>query len=187
MLQVLDEDPLPLISQAEGHRSRTKPSTLKPVAEAIVARTSEVIREHVPPVVASQLESEPSAEPPPAELPAASDITRRTIDIDLRGTRWRVIVEVSADPRVSDWVDICDAVDDDADGTDIRVVGVRLSLAHPFTERFAGTDPAQLEPLLRIAAALVLAETVARSGGVKKAGTIRLHFNELLKVALSQP
>lgn len=187
LLQALDEDPLPLISQAEGHRSRTKPAALKPAAEAIVARTSDAIREYVPSVIAHQLESAAPGEAPPAKLPKVNDVTRRSIDIDLRGTVWRVIIEVSADPQVSDWVDLCDAVDDHADGSDVRTIGVRLSLAHPFTERFAGTDPAQLEPLLRIAAALVLAETVARLGGVRKAGAIRHNFNDLLKLALSKP
>ena len=53
-------------------------------------------------------------------------------------------------------------------------------------ERFGGIDPDQIEPLLRIAAALGLSEVAARDSGVRMAGTIRRNVNELLRNALWQ-
>jgi len=53
--------------------------------------------------------------------------------------------------------------------------------------RFGGVEPAKIEPLLRVAAALALAEISARESGVKMAGTIRRNVNELLGDALSKP
>ena len=108
--------------------------------------------------------------------------------IDVRGTKWRIVVELSADPKLGEWVDISDSVVADKDlDAEVRCIGVRLAIAHPFTERFVGSDGTLIEPLLRIAAALVLAETVARSGGAKKASLVRRHFNELLRTALAEP
>ena len=184
----INEEPLQLISQAEGHRVRAKPAEVGRAAEAAVERTSEVIRLHAPSVIAEQLASSAPVEEPARELLPARHSTRRTIDVDLRGVKWRIIVELSADPRLSEWVDISDSVitDNDLDAK-VRCIGVRLALLHPFTERFVGADGSMIEPFLRVAAALVLAETVARSGGAKRASLVRRHFNELLRTALSEP
>jgi len=43
-----------------------------------------------------------------------------------------------------------------------------------------------LEPLVRVATALGLAEKVSRDGGVGKAGTIRRKLNKILTLALSR-
>jgi hypothetical protein len=54
-------------------------------------------------------------------------------------------------------------------------------------ERFGGTDGSQIEPLLRLAAALALAEVTAREAGVALAGLIRRRVNQLLREGLSNP
>jgi len=62
-----------------------------------------------------------------------------------------------------------------------------MNLAHPFMERFRPIFPTELEGVLRIGTALVLAEVIAREQGVTFAGVIRKHVNELLREALSKP
>jgi hypothetical protein len=52
--------------------------------------------------------------------------------------------------------------------------------------RFSGANAEDLEPLLRVAAGLALAETTAREAGVRQAGTILRNLNELLATALSR-
>ncbi len=54
-------------------------------------------------------------------------------------------------------------------------------------QQYCGTTADKIEPLLRIAAALALAETNARDSGVVYAGTIRRNMNQLLRDAFSQP
>jgi uncharacterized protein (UPF0264 family) len=115
----------------------------------------------------------------------AVTIARREIEVELLGQRWEIDLELSADPAVSDWVSLSDWRQ--AQGPTIRRLGVRIALAHPFTERFAGASGEQLEPLVRIAAAIMLAETAARETGVRQAGEIRRNINELLREALSKP
>lgn len=65
-------------------------------------------------------------------------------------------------------------------------IGVRLSLAHPFTQRYSTADPDEIELLLRIATALVLAESIARISGAKQVGLVRKVFNHLLRDALAR-
>ena len=108
---------------------------------------------------------------------------KRTLDFERQGTLWQVVLEASPDEAMKDWVEVMRL--DQKDG--VRRVNVRLSLAHPFTVQFAGSDADALEPLMRIAAALGLAETTARDSGVAKAGIVRLHFNDLLRETLSTP
>ena len=69
----------------------------------------------------------------------------------------------------------------------MRQIAVRLALAHPFMDRFAGSDPERIEGILRVAAAIGLAETAAWESGVQMAGTIRRNANELLRGGLSGP
>jgi hypothetical protein len=69
----------------------------------------------------------------------------------------------------------------------VRQIAVRVSLAHPFMDRFAGSDPDEIEGIVRVAATLGLAETAAREAGVQLAGTIRRNVNELLRNGLAGP
>ena len=53
--------------------------------------------------------------------------------------------------------------------------------------RFADTDPEKIEPLLRLGAAIGLAETIARYSGLSQSGTIRRNLNKILLKGLSDP
>ena len=185
----LNKEPLPLLDQAEGHRVRPKPEDWKKGAETAVQRTVAVIQHEVPPVIEKQLAEGSDRKAPPEELPAVTTASRRVIDVELNNSQWRIVLELSDDPLVGDWVELCDQIvtEEESSNDSIRCVGVRLALVHPFMERFCGTSAAEIEPLLRIAAAIGLAETSARDSGVRSAGTVRRNLNDLLRNALSKP
>ena len=171
----LDSPPTPLLDQAEGHRVRGSGAAVRRAAERAASSTAEVIRREVPPILSGQLHTLPELQPPPDVLPAAATASRREIDVELGGAPWRIVVELSSDPAVGDWITIGDSVSGGGGaGSDEgrRRVTVRLSLAHPFMERFGGATQEHIEPLLRVAAAIALAETAARCSGVRQAGTI---------------
>jgi hypothetical protein len=185
----LDEQPIPLLGQAEGYRSRIRTEDVRTGSEIALHRTGEVIEREVPEVLEQQLVDPPEPASTPPELPPAAFASRRTVDVDLEGARWQIALELSTDPGVGDWVFLSEqptaaAVDSDAV---VRRLGVRVALAHPFMERFGGSEPSQIEPLLRVAVALVLAEVTAREAGVALAGAIRRRVNQLLREALSKP
>jgi Histidine kinase-, DNA gyrase B-, and HSP90-like ATPase len=184
----LDADPLPLLTQAEEYRVRPRRGSFTHGARAAVERTAGVIERDVPRVINHQIEAGPDrARPPVALCPAHSVASERVIDVELRGQPWRIIIELTTDPAIGEWVSISDRPLQPAGDVQRRCVALRLSLAHPFTDRFGGTDVARIEPLLRLAAAIGLAETAARESGVQMAGTFRRNINELLREALSNP
>lgn len=185
----LNAAPIPLLFQAEGYRAKLKPADVRSGADAAAAHTAEAIKREVPSVLERQLDLPPEPNDPLPVLQETSTVSHRVIDVELKGVWWQITLELSTDPAVSDWVEISDrfiqantSLDDN-----VRQLGVRLALAHPFMERFGGSDAQRIEPLLRVAAALALAETTARHGGVKMAGVVRYNLNELLRDALSKP
>ena len=182
----LDEKPIALLEQAEGHRSRTPRNAVAQKTRAAVERTASVIQENAPDVIEEEINIGPDEEPPPSELPKVADTPcDRTIDVELKGHPWRIIIEVTNDPAVGDWISLSDK--QAAQLVDRRCLCVRMSMAHPFTERFVGASGESLEALLRLAAAIGLAEITAREAGVRLAGTFRRTINELLRDALSKP
>lgn len=184
----LNEDPLPLLTQAEEYRVRHSKGSFTVGARAAVDRMAGVIERDVPGVMGNQIDAGPDPEPPPDVLPPAEPLVgERVIDVELRSQPWRIIIELAADPAIGEWVSISDRPLQADGDVQRRCVAVRLSLAHPFTDRFGGTDVARIEPLLRLAAAIGLAETAAREAGVQMAGTFRRNINELLWQALSNP
>jgi len=185
----LDKEPLPLLEQAEGYRARLKSKELKSGVEVATERTAEVIKQEIPQVLQEQLDTPPESNDPPPTLPPTTTLSRRVIDVELEGCQWQIILELSNDPSIGDWVDVCDQLvtKDTVVDSDVRQVGIRLALAHPFMERFGGVESSRIEPLLRVAVAIVLAEITARSSGVRQAGAIRRNINELLRTALSKP
>jgi hypothetical protein len=186
--EVLNAAPLPMLWQAEGFRVRPRPEVLRRAAESAATTTADVIRREVPPVI-EELETLPGSEEPPPALPVVTTASRRVIDVTLDGRPWEIVLELTDDPSVGEWVELFDerAPTMPSDLAALRRVGVRLSLGHPFMQRFGGTSAEEIEPLLRVAAAIGLAETAARDSGVRYASTIRRNINALLLDALSKP
>lgn len=181
----LDREPLPLLSEAEGHRTRVKQEDVRAGAQIATDRTADVLARDAAPVIEEQID-EPDPGPTPDALPPAELASRRSIEIVCDGVAWQIELELSTDPAVSDWLYVSDAPTPATGGP--RTLGIRIGMAHPFMERFAGTgDAEQIEPLLRVAAALALAEITAREAGVRFAGSIRLRVNQLLREALCNP
>jgi len=188
----LDDKPLPLLEQAEEHRVRPKKADLRKGAEIASGRTAETIKREVPPVLEGQLDAPPESQPPPKALPSATMASTREIIVELHGITWQILLELSNDPGVGEWLTVSDRPSRQGTGANAalrsaRQVSVRLALAHPFMDRFSGADPERIEPMLRIAAAIAFAETSARDSGVRMAGTVRRNINDFLRKALSKP
>lgn len=192
-LECLKEDlnraSLPLLDQAEGYRARLQTKELKSGAQTAVEHTAEAIEREAPQVLQEQFDTPQVADNPPPTLPPIATLARREINVDLDGEHWQIVLELSDDPSVGPWIDHYDQLItvEAAPDSNVRKVGIRLALAHPFMERFGGADASKIEPLLRVAVAIILAEIIARSSGVKQAGAVRRNINELLRSALSKP
>jgi hypothetical protein len=182
----LETEALPLLSQAEGFRVRTAQPTAEIRAEAdkANARVAETIEKEAPAVLEAQSGLPPVTDPPPPSIPPDLTGSSRVIDLTHRGVLWRVAIELSLDPGIEDWLTLTDRPGSSGGP---RQITVRMSLAHPFMQRFCRPESAEIEALERVAAALALAEITARDAGVSQYGTIRRNVNQLLREALSKP
>ena len=184
----LDASPLPLLDQAEGHRQAKARHVVGGFGSAAVQSAAQTVQQHVPPVIDNQLGMQPDARPAPATLPDTVLQATRTVEFEVeqRQRQWRLSIELANDEAQEDWYTYSRSTQSDHDRA--TEVHIRINLAHPFSERFALHDEEELEPLLRIAAGLVIAEITAREAGAPASvQTIRRNFNQLLREALSNP
>jgi hypothetical protein len=181
--QKLDEEPLPLLRQAREFRFTPRRDELQRAAETAVERTAEAIQRDVPTALQRMVPaSTDDAEPQPEFSSAEGALATREIVIEHANITWTIRLEATTDPAVGGWVEISQPPSIDGRAASL---GVRLSLVHPFTQKFSAGDPKEIEVLLRIAAALVLAEALARTAGVPQAGVVRRLLNELLRNAFA--
>ncbi len=180
----LEKHGLPLLSQAELYRAREAQRDLRAEAEKASARIAETVEKEVPRVLEEQAAARPFLEPLPAAAPPDRSASSRLIEVDHRGAKWRITIELAMDPAIEDWISIADKP---AERGQPRAITVRMSLAHPFMQQFCRADSEEIEALARVAAAIGLAEITARDAGVPQYGTIRRNINQLLREALSKP
>lgn len=184
----LDSPELPLIQQAEGYRTRKALEDhigLDTAAEAAVASTADALSRTLQTAI-EHISGLPPPSPPPEQLGIAqlSGQASRDIEINFQGQQWRIHLEASADPSVLEWISIADGPSR-AIPHAVRTLGLRVSLAHPFMIRYMGAHAEDLEGLFRIAAALGLAEVLAREGGVRLASAVVSNVNTLLRESLA--
>ncbi|MFC2094960.1 ATP-binding protein [Candidatus Bipolaricaulota bacterium] len=182
----LDSEELPLLRQARNFRKRTSKSTLRRVAEAVVKSTGDALKQHLPNEVERARESALPPREPATSLAKAELAGRREIDIDFNDERWRIVLELCSDPSIRDWYSLAESVIADVDKGNRMLLGVRMALDHPFMAKFVRMDHEHIEPFARLAAAMGLAEKVARDAGGDYPTAVRMNLNELLRGALAQ-
>jgi hypothetical protein len=182
----LDDEPIPLLRQARCYRSGRPNRSDSEVAVAaavdgVVAALSESGKD-----IANCVANNSEAPPPPTSLARTNEapIENRTFEVAANGVQWCVTVELSAVEGANEWLEIA-CSQDEAHRT--RAVALRVFLTSPFMRRIVRIDQLDsLEPVLRLAAAVGLAEVLARQSGRQCGpGEVRRNVNELLASALS--
>ena len=184
-----DAEPLPLIRQARGFRATTtRPpeGNLGGSAHKAVKETGELVRRELS---SSPLdESLPADIPLPIDLESSSELYPETVEVHYRSREWHVTIEITNDPlHTRDWFEVAEHQESSATGGSIEVIRLRMSLRHPFSERYVGADYENLELLTRFATGLAIAEITAREAGARQAGEVKRRFNELLGTVFAKP
>lgn len=179
----LDSDDLPLLRQADLFRVQAARNEVAEAAQIAVARAVEAMKTTLPEVL-PRIAVAPQVDTQTVPLEPEPTIASRELQIDFREQAWLIRIELTNDPAQSEWLAMSDQV---STGDDPHVIEIRVSMAHPFMVNFAQTNPDEVEALVRVAAALALAEKLARNTGVRMAKTIRRNMNEILRDALSCP
>lgn len=177
----LDSGDLPLLKQADDYRVLESRAERTRAATQAATRTADVLQRNLPEVL-PKVADLPPVDTPTEPLPPQVMLAARELQIEFRGEQWLIKLQFSDDPAEGEWL----SVSDQRPGPSSRVIEVRISMVHPFMVRFAQTDAQDLEAILRIAAGLGLAETLARQAGQRYAKTIRRNLNDILREALSQ-
>jgi hypothetical protein len=110
-------------------------------------------------------------------------LASRQISFPFRGRTWIISIELSEEQGASDWLTVSDA----HTRGDVETLSIRIAMHHPFMVRFAQTERDKVEAMIRIGAAVAVAEKLARNSGVSYAGTVRRNLNEVLREGFSQP
>jgi hypothetical protein len=183
----LSSNPVPLLDQALNHRVKPSRQMNRATLNQVAQRTAAAIQGNAPSVM-NRLEKAGTENGPLGQISNRSAMTKKTFEIKHQGENWEITLELSNDPAVGSWVELGEKAlsERKKNKSRVRELRIRFAVDHPFTQTFAGPNAEQLEPQLRIAAALSLAEILARESGVKSAGTIRRNLNDLLRDALSK-
>jgi hypothetical protein len=178
----LDSPELPLIRQSRNYREKAAQALGGDVPVRVVSATGSTLEKYGSPVIDASAREPFDTEPPPRSLDATPQVVSRDFVIAVDGLNWTVTLELSAADSVADWLTVSET-----GCVGERTIGVRLGLETSFMKSLVRLDDEeQLEPVVRLAAGLALAEHLARSAGVAQAGEVRRRLNKILSEALSK-
>lgn len=178
----LNTDDMPLLRQAEGYRARPVRNALLAAATEAADSTAEDMENKLPGALPA-IAAAPAEDTPDTFLPVVPALVSRKIEITFQGQPWKIRIEITDDPAEGDWLSIAN-VAFEPDG--VRAIEIRLAAAHPFMARFAQRDQETMEALLRVAAALAIAEVLFKNSGSKLPGSIRRSVNDMLREVFSK-
>ena len=186
----LNDEEMPLLRQARNYRVTARPKDFEKIAGPATLNTGKAIENGGSTIFRPPVPRAPSS--PSSDLPGplpqedkTEQASSHLIELDFDDRSWRILLECSTQTS-DDWYQVANEVAAHVDGPPEQRVGVRLHLNHPFMNRLPKLDAANLEPFVRIAAGLALAEVLAREAGDNYGGGVRRIFNELLAGPLSQ-
>jgi hypothetical protein len=184
LVEELDKEPLPLLKQAERYYYQRRKTTqdIKKGADEATRNVARILESSASVVIERQLERDPLSISDIQQNVGNISLIERKLSFMVSGENWDVRLIVSDEVSESAWV----AYREEATIRNARQLCVQLSLSHPFMVQFGGWTAREIEPLQRVAVALVLAEVTARESGVKAASTIRHNVDELLRDVLSK-
>ena len=188
----VDAEPLPLLKQAENHRTRDVTPTPKDVAGGYldqIVDSFSAVEFDIEGVDNDDTETEPTTvedglelHMPTVELTGESPradnaAVDRVVSISYQGTTWEVDLRLVADEAVSRWLTV------KSDGEHSLVL--TLNQWHPFMRAYCELPGQELEPVWRVAIALGLAQEMSRLGGAKFPGMVTQNVNNLLRTVLA--
>jgi hypothetical protein len=190
----LRNDEFPLLQQAEGYRKTPTNDDYKKSADKVVSETVEQAKQKLPKTVIQIISEEKESENSEQILTPISEdkLSYETFEIKFNSVDWVIDVELSWDSDLPNWIEVGDKFvkkyepENPRLYRNVRKIGIRLALRHPFCEKFASTDKTRITPLLRLAVAIGLSEVIARESGISDSSFFRNNINRLLTEALSK-
>jgi hypothetical protein len=182
----LDSEPLPLLRQAENHRSRTVTRQQSKLIHAATESTARSIEAHLPEILSevAKHSDSPILDPTPSDTDSQTAPVGeigRIVEFELDGVSWKVHVRSVQNVPSTRWLS-SNIRHDRPNATDVELT---LNASHPFVTQFALGDRDSFEAVLRMAVALVVAESLARDAGQPYTRILLDQVNMVLTKALS--
>jgi len=183
-LELLKDDittkDFPLLQQAEEYRVRATEKEYQSATKALDQTVSD-FQKNAQQAITDVLAQPPAPQEDDKSLPAVQKNIQKDFTVEFNDTQWKISIELSYEPSVKDLIEVGDHLIVTKDSSkDIRQIGIRLSLTHPFMVQHVGVDHQRIEPVLRLVAALGLSEIIAKESGARMQGEIRRNLNELI-------
>ena len=182
--KALKEPPLDILGQAENYRAKEAEPKQRAAAKEAISATVEAVGARGTTTIEEQIEQDPLPDEPLPEPERRSYAGSHSIVLQISGQIWRVKINLSERPQdSSEWLDITGRTGSGAsEGS--RHLEIRISLNHPFTLQY-GTNRNAMDILMRMGAALAIAEITAREAGETAPVAIRRNVNDLLRDVLA--
>lgn len=191
--KVLSDEAMPLIQQAREYRTRSGAKAARKDAAQALSITADSFLQTTPHTNDIGLElgaiadTTQTAEAVKASEPQTiSDTDREAAELRLqfRSEPWIVKVELSYADDHADWLTIRNrpSITD----PEPREILVRVAMLHPFMAQYQTLDSEGFSAILKIAAAMALAEVAAAELGEHHPSTVRRFTNEILKTHFSK-
>lgn len=170
----------PLFQQAEEYRVRATDKEYQGVTK-VLDSTVKDLEKNAFAAIAEVIDQEPSAPEKENDLPVVNHNIQKDFRVEFNDDDWVISIELSFEEAVIDLIEVGNhLIIKPLNEKNVRQIGIRLSLIHPFMVQFAGSDNQRIEPILRLVAALGLSEIIAKESGARTQGEIRRNFNQLI-------
>ena len=184
-LQLLKSDisskEFPLLTQAENYRARATEKEYNSSGAKALNETINDFESKAPYAIQETFEMPEVVEEPEISLIQTNKAIHKSFAVNFNKIDWNISIELSFDPSLDDLIEVGPhLLKENLFTNHSRNVGIRLSLTHPFMVQYAGVDSVKIEPILKMAAAMGLAEIIAKESGAKTQGEIRRNFNQLI-------
>lgn len=185
----LGKNSLDILGQADGYRARVSSEDIEAPVNRALQKLGPGFSKDLEKVLESSakkmgaLQGKAVPKSLKSSPKKASKKIYKVIEFKYRDSAWQIEVIFDRIPSAEDLIEISDSK---SAGAHVRKLAARVNTDHPFYQNFVGTDSRAIEVITRFAVALTIAETLARDGGVAKAGIVRNLLNEVLRKALGK-
>lgn len=170
----------PLYQQAEEYRVRATDKEYQGATKALDSTVKDLAK-NGPAAIAGVIQQGPAAADVNDDLPPVEHNLQKDFKVEFNETVWIISIELSYEQSVKDLIEVGNhLIVKPTNEKNVRQIGIRLSLTHPFMVQFAGSDNQRIEPILRFAAAFGLSEIIAKESGATTQGEIKRNFNQLI-------
>jgi hypothetical protein len=172
---------MPLLIMAKNYRQTERTPAIQDTVKDVVDDTASGLVSGLTDIGGSSVD--PFTAEPPAEQPepvGGEESARASATLQLpESFKSTIVFEVKDQPGDNSWLRVSEDPDSDR-------WAITLNRAHPFMDSFVHLPGADLNPVLRLAGAIGIAEIRATSAGIEKPTFMRSVVNELLRSELAR-